>query len=225
MLYLYFYYLFFQIDLDEWEVFYDFSKDNEAFLKSLPKKNVQDGGIDEDEEEWEDIDSDDEMGESNEDNDLYDIYEEAISSHGFGVTDFGELILPSGKVIGHRTLARYYKQKFTPDRATSNTAVQAVLQDRMGPYHNVLTKATNNNSNMPNGRNLQGNVGKGILVASSGGGYSTLSLYRYRAAVKKTRREEARAHRFQMKVRNNGNKFDKKGNRLMNDVCVAQAPR
>ena len=75
--------------------------------------------------------------------------------------------------------------------------------------------------NLPTGR-----MGKGILVAGEGkGGFTSLSLYHYRAVVKKQRRDDARGQRLQQRSRMNMNKMDKKANNKMNGVVTALAPR
>lgn len=229
------------IDLEEFEVFYDFEKANKDYLdeqqqyqnkthtNTSAKKDISDADMDDDsDDEWEDVEDDEET------DDMYDGYTDALVTNGFGVTELGELILPSGKVIGHRTLSKYYNQKFAPERTTENaqTAVSAVLQDR---YYNPTNYDDDSvavvNSNLPSGRVMQNVINrsnvncKGILVGSSGGGFSAVSLYRYRAAVKKSRLGEAQGHRAYMKYKNNGNKFDKKGNRLVTNVSVAHALR
>ena len=72
-------------------------------------------------------------------------------------------------------------------------------------------------------------AGKGILVPikQDGGvaGFSTLSLYRYRAAVRKQRQGDEKGKRIREKTFQNMNKMDKKHNRLMNGVSVAHAAR
>ncbi len=76
---------------------------------------------------------------------------------------------------------------------------------------------------IPTGRN-----GKGILVSAGEGGkggFTSLSLYRYRAAVKKQRREDARGQRLQHRSRMNMNKMDKKGNTRATGVVTALNPR
>ena len=68
-------------------------------------------------------------------------------------------------------------------------------------------------------------AGNGILVKSKDGGFSALSLYRFRAAVQKQRRDDAKGRRLQQRTTQNINKMDKKANRLMNGVSVAHAAR
>ena len=71
-----------------------------------------------------------------------------------------------------------------------------------------------------------GVAGNGILVPSKeGGGFSALSLYRFRAAVQKQRRHDAAGRRLKQRTTQNINKMDKKANRLMNGVSVAHAAR
>eukprot|EP00985_Skeletonema_marinoi_P020457 scaffold12176_cov144-Skeletonema_marinoi.AAC.18 len=229
-------------DLDEFGVFYDFSEANKEYLGAGKEDAMEeeDGG-----EEWEDVSDDEDM---DDDDDLYAAYEKEITSHGFDITPLGELVLPDGRIIGHRGLARYYKQRFAPDR-TERAAVRAAKEaagDRLyaGRVYNMYQlknqREANDNStdgetssstalaamsrisgNMPTGR-----MGKGILVAGGGkGGFTSLSLYHYRAVVKKQRRDDARGQRLQLRSKMNMNRMDKKANNKMNGVIVALAPR
>lgn len=224
------------VDVDEYEVFYDFSKANEEFLngggkakrREMKKEEAEDvDASEDDDDEWEDVSDDD-------DSDDYDGYANALSSHGFSVTELGELVLPSGRVVGHRDLRRYYDQRFSPDR-TRRAEVDAVLRDRYR-VHRLDHGDSGGGAVVVDGRAPSGRAllarhnanGKGILVGGgggSGGGFSAVSLYRYRAALKKSRRGEASGHRAYLKYKNNGNKFDKKGNRLVTNVSVAHALR
>lgn len=78
--------------------FYDFS----STYASTEVVEVDLGG----ENEWEDISEDDN--------------EEILEDPGEHIFDTGtELVLPSGVVIGHRSLARYYRQSFAPERILS----------------------------------------------------------------------------------------------------------
>jgi len=66
----------------------------------------------------------------------------------------------------------------------------------------------------------------GILVRDAGSkSFSAISLYRYKAVIKKSRREEARGKRLHQKTALNINRMGKKDNRLMNGVSVAHAKR
>lgn len=78
--------------------FYDFSSTYELESQILSGQ--------EDENDWEDVSSDD--GES----DVEDIDNQILDTGT-------ELVLPSGAVIGHRSLARYYRQNFPPERILS----------------------------------------------------------------------------------------------------------
>jgi len=77
--------------------------------------------VEDDDGEWEDISDDEDMAEDedddddDEDGDMYQEYEAELRTHGFDVTPLGELIFPDGRIIGHRGLSRYYKQRFAPD--------------------------------------------------------------------------------------------------------------
>lgn len=65
----------------------------------------------EDDVEWEDVSS--EEGDEDDEDALPDSNKNSIYQHG------KELILPSGTVLGHRSLARYYRQNLPPDRILS----------------------------------------------------------------------------------------------------------
>ena len=177
---------------------------------------------------------------------MYAAYQEEIASHGFDITPLGELIFPDGRIIGHRGLARYYKQRFAPDRMerAAVRAARIAAGDRMynGRVVNMYrlrgemqeqnadsgegTLATMGRISgcIPTGRN-----GKGILVSAGGstggGGFTSLSLYRYRAAVKKQRREDDKGRRLQYRTKQNMNKMGKKGNILSTGFSTSHAPR
>ena len=244
------------IDLEEFTVFYDFSEANAEFLgqpqrvKDTKKATSTVVADDEDEmdiaeeggddEEWEDV-SDDEEAEENdeqdEDEDMYDAFNEQVAKMGFDVTPLGELILPDGRIVGHRSLRRYYKQRAprTQDSAAVLAARRA-SQERLyrGRVYSIGPEATGSNSDS-NALTLAqaglhpsiaaGRAGKGILVASSGGAYSQVSIYRFRAAIRKQRRGDFKGQRIFNKTNQNINRMDKKHNRLMNGVSVAHAAR
>lgn len=76
--------------------FYDFSSTYDDYVKE--------GEIPEGEEgDWEDV-----SGDEDDDDDIPD--EQAIYNTG------NELILPSGKTLGHRSLAKYYRQNLPPEK-------------------------------------------------------------------------------------------------------------
>jgi pre-60S factor REI1 len=239
-----------------------------------------DDAHEDDEEEWEDVSSDDDkdeggvMNESDDDDindddddddDIYATYEREINTRGIDITPLGELIFPDGRIVGHRGLARYYKQRFAPDRM-DRAAVRHAKEasgDRL--YHGrvvnlhrlygedntttdgrggVVSVGTEGgeqrgrtttalaimgriSGSIPTGRN-----GKGILVSAGGGdnnnkggNFTSLSLYRYRAAVKKQRKEDDRGKRLQYRQTMNMNKMNKKGNNITTGVVTSQQPR
>lgn len=259
------------VDLEEFDVFYDFTADNEEFLKSgignhkrKGKKSKQaaaagdhddepmevvneDENVDEDDddEEWEDVDSDEDM-EDDDDDGMYAAYEDEVARHGFDITPLGELIFPDGRIIGHRGLNRYYKQRFAPeDNRTSVISARRANGERLlnGRVYDTYAMAQEEQQNGEHdhatalqlakaGLSIgaaQGRAGKGILVPtggnSNGASYTALSLYRYRAAIKKARKQEFQGRRLQQRTTLAMNKMDKKGNRLTNNVSVAHAPR
>lgn len=85
--------------------FYDFS----STYKDYVKVNT----ISHDEEDWEDVSSDSEGENDDEGLDVEGYDGNTIYQAGH------ELILPSGKALGHRSLARYYRQNLAPDRVLS----------------------------------------------------------------------------------------------------------
>lgn len=252
------------VDQEEFDVFYDFSEANREFLGSGAKgaaaadeaTDAMEVADDGDEEGWEDVDSDDASmeddsarDEDDEEDDLYDAYQEEIATHGFDITPLGELVFPDGRIVGHRGLARYYKQRFAPDRMERAAVRHARMaggdrlhQGRVVNLYQLRNEAERGaggggaaeggssaalsvmgrmSGSVPTGRS-----GKGILVAGEGkGGFTSLSLYRYRAAVKKQRREDARGQRLQHRSRMNMNKMNKKGNNIATGVVTALAPR
>jgi pre-60S factor REI1 len=239
------------VDMEEFDVFYDFEEANAEFFGKKVKQD-EDGegedGMDEEEDgEWEDVDEDEDMDEE-EDDDLYAAYQEEIATHGFDITPLGELIFPDGRIIGHRGLARYYKQRFAPDRMERSAvrAARVAAGDRIyggrvvnlyrlqgereqqnngeGATGALVSSMGRMSGSIPTGRN-----GKGILVSagstSAGGSFTTLSLYRYRAAVKKQRREDDKGRRLQNRTQQHMNKMNKKGNILQTGFSTSHAPR
>ena len=237
------------VDQEEFDVFYDFSKANNDSDKN-------DSAVVDDEEQWEDVsDEDDDAnmkeGETEDDDDddeMYEAYQEEIASQGFDITPLGELIFPDGRIVGHRGLARYYKQRFAPnrmERAAVRHAKEATgdrlyagrvvnlyqsTEERQqtgeggGSSSTALSTMGRMSGSIPTGRS-----GKGILVSGEGkGGFTSLSLYRYRAVVKKQRCDDARGQRLQYRSRMNMNKMGKKGNNISTGVITngfAKMPR
>ena len=234
-------------DLEEFDPFYDFTEADAEFLAKYNKNDiakttdmeiVEEKG--DDDEEWEDVSDDEEMVEKHEVEDdglydsLYDGYQEEIAKYGFDVTPLGELILPDGRIIGHRTLSRYYKQHFRPNMddpavaAARRAAGERLYRGRV--YQTGPEEVKHENSLVLLRAGItpgtaQGRSGAGVLVKAAKGGYSALSLYRYKAVVAKTMREEARSQRLVEKTKLPMNKMDKKANRLFNGVSVAHAKR
>jgi len=252
------------IDLWEFDPFYDFSKDDTDFLESgignYKKKSAKrpeeqcmqcdviDDEEDEDSGEWEDVEDDD-MESQNEDEDmesqnedgLYSAFQDEIANHGFDITPLGELIFPDGRIVGHRGLSRYYKQRFAPEN--SRTAVLAakrangerLLDGRVYDLNALKSQQDESalqlvKAGLAPGA-ARGRAGRGILVNVTGSGdnggasYTMISLYRYKAAVNKARREDFKGRRLQQKTILPMNKMDKKANRLYNNVSVAHAAR
>jgi pre-60S factor REI1 len=172
---------------------------------------------------------------------LYAGYADQVARLGFSVTALGELIFPDGRIVGHRSLRKYYKQR--PKLYQASTAVAAArlaAGERLyqGRVYNMNTAMTTyrNSAASSNAMILakvgiapglaQGRAGKGILVSSGlDGSFSQVSVYRYRAAIEKHRRGEERGLRLHNRTSLNMNRMGKKDNRLMNGVSVAHAKR
>ena len=107
-------------------------------------------------------------------------------------------------------------------------AQKTVERERIFGYGRTFASDENSNALVAGGRTLQarGREGKGILVKAAGASdFTKVSLYRYRAALTKSRMEEAQCFRRRMRTEININKLNKKGNRLVNNVSVAHAKR
>jgi pre-60S factor REI1 len=214
---------------DELDPFYDFQADNAVYDEAVQSesKTANDGDADMgavveddgDEDGWEDMSED---GKKEED-EVFDGYEKEIARFGLDVTPLGELVFPDGRIIGHRALHRYYKQNHRPtQKSTAFVAASKAAGERI--YEGQVINIGGNTS-MP--REQMKGCGKGILVGLKDGaeGFSALSLYRYRAAVRKQRREHDVGKRLYHRTKMNMNKMDKKANRMTTGVSVAHAPR
>jgi pre-60S factor REI1 len=214
---------------EELDPFYDFRREDTSFLAkadsnvATEEANNNAAPVDDDEDGWEDMSEDGNEGDNDEE--MYDGFEREIARFGFDVTPLGELVFPDGRVVGHRALRRYYKQNLRTEesRSTAVVAAQRAAGERIygGQVINI------NQYNLKS-EDVQG-AGKGILVPIKHGdgaaGFSTLSLYRYRAAVRKQRQGDEKGKRIREKAFQNINRMDKKHNRLMNGVSVAHAAR
>jgi pre-60S factor REI1 len=232
------------IDLEEFDPFYDFSEADAEFLgheaKNKQEEVLQDVVNDDGEAEWEDVsdDEDEEMleptQEEDEDEGLYADYQDEIARFGFNVTPLGELVFPDGRIVGHRGLARYYKQRIpTSGESTAVVSARRAASERLyrGRVYTVGEEGETSQSSALvlaragiNPATAGGRAGKGVLVPAAGG-YTALSLYRYKAVIRKARRDNARGQRLEHKTTININRMDKKANRLMNNVSVAHAQR
>jgi pre-60S factor REI1 len=212
---------------EELDVFYDFKRDNSKFLGGDADCGMNDAEqhdtgdvMDEDDEDgWEDMSQDEEREQEQDEDDLFNGYKKEIARFGLDVTPLGELVFPDGRIVGHRALRRYYKQRVRP--IPSSTAIVAAKQaagERM--YEGRVVNINQPMSEMTN-------AGKGILVSLKDGatGFSVLSLYRYRAAIRKQKRDVDQGRRHKYRTTLNMNRMDKKANNLMNGVSVAHAAR
>ena len=191
------------VDLEEYDVFYDFSTADEEFLQSgianhrlkkkvghqkfdyLPKygndQSCQDNSIDievEDEDEWQDVESTDyevNVVHNDIDDGFYAAYQDEITKHGFDITPLGEWVFPDGRIIGHRGLVRYYKQRFTPEDNRASILVakksncERLYRGRLYNTHTVRGDGQEKQTALvmaKTGLSLIRRQGKGILVSS-----------------------------------------------------------
>mmetsp|Transcript_87825 Transcript_87825/g.131697 ORF Transcript_87825/g.131697 Transcript_87825/m.131697 type:complete len:435 (+) Transcript_87825:253-1557(+) len=211
---------------DELDPFYDFDRDSALIPGSQNGPiEVRDSIDGEEEDGWEDMSESDDVGmdlaqQRKADEDVYAEYEKEIARFGLDVTPLGELVFPDGRIVGHRALQKYYKQRARP--VASSTAIIAA---KRAAGERVYQGSVVNIGSPSNGK-MKGS-GSGILVPLEDGvkGFSALSLYRFRAAVKKQRRDDEAGHRLKQRTSQNVNRMDKKANRLMNNVSVAHNPR
>eukprot|EP00560_Eucampia_antarctica_P009292 CAMPEP_0197827624 /NCGR_PEP_ID=MMETSP1437-20131217/4363_1 /TAXON_ID=49252 ORGANISM="Eucampia antarctica, Strain CCMP1452" /NCGR_SAMPLE_ID=MMETSP1437 /ASSEMBLY_ACC=CAM_ASM_001096 /LENGTH=502 /DNA_ID=CAMNT_0043428545 /DNA_START=110 /DNA_END=1618 /DNA_ORIENTATION=- len=241
------------IDQEDFDVFYDFSEADAEFLGTTKeeakqkKANFNDNNMDVEDDvddggEWEDIDEGDEKMADEDEDGVYGAYKDEIARHGFDITPLGELVFPDGRIIGHRGLSRYYKQRFTSDYANRTAVVAArraagerIYQGKVYETYQPASVGGNSSASaltlakagIAPGAGGGGRHSRGVLVPSNGGGnsFTALSLYRYQAVLKKSRREENRGRRLQQRTTLPMNKMDKKANRLFNGVSVAHAAR
>ena len=216
---------------EELDPFYDFSSEDKEFVSKIgaAEEEKDDAGAastemdvdgDDDEDGWEDVSDGDEEEE------MYEGYEREIKRFGLNVNALGELVFPDGRVVGHRALRRYYKQKVSASTTTSLAIVAAKKASGERMYEGRVVNIYDHNLKHDKVRG----AGKGILVAVGGGEggpatFSTLSLYRYRAAIRKQRKGDFKGMKIREKAFQNINRMDKKANRLMNGVSVAHAAR
>lgn len=217
------------VDMHEFDVFYDFSKVNREFMEQQKVRHQSDSVVDEENDEdddWEDV-VEGEDGESEEGNSQwYDDYQSDMNIMGFDVTPLGEIIFPDGRIIGHRGLRKYYRQNLrtTGPKSTAVAAAQLAAGERLfrGRVYNTSIVSTDKPGSI---QHCGLSAGRGILVSSGDGNFTQLSVYRYRAAVRKQRQGDRKGQKIYEKTNQNMNKMDKKHNRLMNGVSVAHAAR
>jgi len=219
---------------EELDPFYDFSLADKNFVATIGEDTNEaneasmDVDVDDDDDDddggWEDVSDGEAEGDEEE---VFEGYEREIRRFGLKVNALGELVFPDGRVVGHRALRRYYKQKITADTTKSLAIVAAKKASGERMFNGQVVNIYDHNLKHDKVRG----AGKGILVAVGGadGGvatFSALSLYRYRAAIRKQRRGDRKGEKIRQKaLGQNINRMDKKANRLMNGVSVAHAAR
>jgi pre-60S factor REI1 len=257
------------VDLEDLNLFYDFSKANQEFANrrraasTLQKESsgsdrVVSSEVDEEwdhvassdaDEDWEDMsDDENEDGEpENEDEDplMDDQYQTHIGTMGFDITPLGELVFPDGRVVGHRALRHYYKQRIPAStmnaaRQQANPALRAAKQAagerlfrgnvyQIGADHELTTANEHKFMQLQRAGIVPGlaagRAAKGILVVGMGASFSQISVYRYRAALRKQQHDERKGRKIQQHTTLPMNRMDKKANRLHNNVSVAHALR
>jgi len=223
------------------------NEDDEDAEEMEEGNNDDENGDDDGDDDWEDMSDDEDPADDDDDDDedkLYEGFDDGVARMGLDVTPLGELIFPDGRIIGHRAFQRYYKQNAPRRAADQSTAVMAARNaagERLyrGHVYNIgnggttttSDKATSHENAMILAKagvtpaHAAGRSGKGILVTGGNGAWTQLSVYRYRAALRKQRKGEFKGQKLYNKQYLNINKLDKKHNRLMNDVCVQKAPR
>jgi pre-60S factor REI1 len=222
---------------EELDPFYDFSSEDKDFVAKIKSYDIDEEDKDDagvsgdmdvddngDEDGWEDMSYDGE-GED-EDEEMYKGYEREIKRFGLNVNALGELVFPDGRIVGHRALRRYYKQRENASTTKSLAIVAAKKASGERLYNGQVVNIYDHNLKDDKVRG----AGRGILVAVGGSDnnpatFSALSLYRYRAAVRKQRRGDFKGKKIREKAFQNINRMDKKANRLMNGVSVAHAAR
>jgi len=226
---------------EELDPFYDFRAEDKEFIEKIERNTISNeqvndngaeatssdmkvhvDGNDGDEDGWED------MSDDGDEEEMFEGYEREIKRFGLNVNALGELVFPDGRVIGHRALRRYYNQKVSADTTKSLAIVAAKKASGERLYNGRVVNINDHNLKHDKVRG----AGRGILVATGGGEggtpatFSTLSLYRFRAAIRKQRRGDFKFEKIRNKtLGKNMNRMDKKANRLMNGVSVAHAAR
>lgn len=224
------------VDLEDLDLFYDFTEADNEFYKSIGATTRADTVIpettttniddddevmeDDGDEDWEDISDDEEeltsknnyQGEDDEE--MQNAYEKHLAQFGFDVNALGELILPSGRVIGHRALSRYYKQRApSTSKSTALVAARRAAGERLFNGQVINIHGTDENSMALTRAGINpdmaaGRAGNGILAKGRGGVYSSVSIYRFRAVVRKQRREDHQGQRLHERTRLNMNRME-----------------
>lgn len=78
--------------------FYDFTSSYDDYVEAGETEDADNEG-------WEDVSEDED-----------DVDDESLASSHGAIIDGHELILPTGKVLGHRSMQRYYRQNLPPER-------------------------------------------------------------------------------------------------------------
>jgi pre-60S factor REI1 len=156
------------MDLEDLLVFYDFEAANQEFLSKTAGRNSSGkaaaaaaqrndmeeevpgmaSGDEEEEDGWEDV-SDNEvdgqdakMEEKEDDDDDYSVLlQQQVQNMGWNVTELGELVFPDGRIIGHRALRRYYKQRpssLSGSRQDSSSQTAAVAAARLASRERLV---------------------------------------------------------------------------------------
>jgi pre-60S factor REI1 len=202
-----------------------------------------------------DVDIESGSGDDAEDEDEdegYRGYEDEVRRMGLSVSDLGELVFPDGRTVGHRGLRRYYQQRLAPSRrrelaladsvrSARNAAAERLWKGRVYSVGGNSASSSSAPSSLAAAAAVRqkmhaaslglhaatGRAGGGILVPTSSSpyDYSRLSVYRYRAAVRKARYGENYGRRLRQRANTNLNRMDKKANRIANGVSVAHAAR
>ena len=125
---------------EELDPFYDFSLADKNFVATIGEDTNEaneasmDVDVDDDDDDddggWEDVSDGEAEGDEEE---VFEGYEREIRRFGLKVNALGELVFPDGRVVGHRALRRYYKQKITADTTKSLAIVVVPVRESWWP--------------------------------------------------------------------------------------------
>ena len=193
-------------DLHEFSDFYDFTSTWKKRKRSLKKKqntsttssSVENKEIvteeepvlgeedDDDEDDWvtddEEMEDDEDIGE---DGSVSDSEEESdYDDDAAYIASSGELVLPNGRILGHRQYKRLYKQKFRRTPEEVSEALVAVRSEKHSKMVDNLTASLTSKGFSMNNKQIQDIIAKGGLSMMSP------SLYKKNLKVQEAERRK-----------------------------------